>query len=401
MNNQQFVSALRAEHSRILSYWLGQMFDEVHGGFYGEKTRNNQVTLEAPKGAILNGRILWSFAAAAIFNPCLEYINAAKRAFDYIVKYFYDPQNGGFYWSLNPDGSPRDTKKQAYAQGFILYGLTEYYRLTNDERALALAQETFDIMEKHFRDQQYGGYIEALAADWSSLNDVRLSVKDQNTPKSMNTHLHIIEPYTNLYRIDPQPRLREAIVHCLDIFSQHIVHPKSGHFQLFFDMDWTCTSNTESYGHDVEGSWLLYEAAEVLDDKQLMDKMRHISRRLVDVTIAEGFDHKNSCFYEKTRSLIDTDKHWWPQAECLVGLTNTWRLTGEKRYLELAKQVWQYIDEHIVDRIGGEWLWRVDRSGDDVYRDSKAGFWKCPYHNTRAMIETVNLIEKYGCMFIW
>ncbi len=218
--------------------------------------------------------------------------------------------------------------------------------------------------------------------------DVRLSEKDENTPKSMNTHLHILEPYTNLYRANPTPQLRESIEHCIEIFTEKIIDPKTGRFMLFFDMDWTNKSNIDSYGHDIEGAWLLYEAAEVIDNKALMQMLKPIARRLVDITLEEGWD-KNSIYYEKVDNHLDTDKHWWPQAEAIVGLADTWRLSGEEKYLELSKTVWNFIVEHIVDKQRGEWLWRVDKDNRAAYTDCKAGFWKCPYHNARASIEVL------------
>ncbi len=388
MTNEQYKTSLREQYAAIMRYWIDKMQDP-QGGFYGERDAQDNLVEGAPKGAILNGRILWSFASGALFFQNDEYKQAATRAFNYLKTYFYDKQNGGFYWSLNADGTPLDTKKQAYAQGFCIYGLSEYYRLTKDAEALRLAEETYSLIEKHFRDPKDGGYTEALAADWSPMADVRLSEKDENTPKSMNTHLHILEPYTNLYRANPTPQLRESIEHCIEIFTEKIIDPKTGRFMLFFDMDWTNKSNIDSYGHDIEGAWLLYEAAEVIDNKALMQMLKPIARRLVDITLEEGWD-KNSIYYEKVDNHLDTDKHWWPQAEAIVGLADTWRLSGEEKYLELSKTVWNFIVEHIVDKQRGEWLWRVDKDNRAAYTDCKAGFWKCPYHNSRAIIEVLH-----------
>ncbi len=389
MTNTELKTSLNVEYAHIMRYWLDKMQDNEQGGFYGERDKNDNLVVGAAKGCILNGRILWSFSSGARFFKNEEYQKAAKRAFDYIAEHFYDKKNGGFYWSLNADGSPLDTKKQAYAQGFMIYGLSEYYRLTGDSHAYTLAYETYELIEKHFRDRTNGGYIEALAADWTPMADVRLSDKDENTPKSMNTHLHILEPYTNLYRAKADARLKESIQHCIDIFTDKIINAETGRFMLFFDMEWKSQANIDSYGHDIEGAWLLYEAAEVIGDTERMERLRPISKRLVDITISEGFDGNSSVYYEKVDGHLDTDKHWWPQAEALVGLTDTWRLTHEEKYLELAKNVWKFICDKLVDRKGGDWFWRVNKDGQVAYDDCKAGFWKCPYHNSRAIIEVL------------
>ncbi|MDO4461525.1 MAG: AGE family epimerase/isomerase [Bacteroidia bacterium] len=391
---KNIIPELQQEHSRILHYWIDNMQDEVNGGFYGERDAMGNIVPNAPKGAILNGRMLWSFSAGYNAFNLPEYKCAADRLFSYITDHFYDKVNGGFFWSLNADGSPLDTKKQAYAEGFIIYGLSEYYRATRCQRALNMAIETYHLIEKHFRDNKDGGYIEALAADWSPMADVRLSEKDENTPKSMNTHLHIIEPYVNLYRAWPNEQLRDSICHLLDIFTSRIIDANTGRFKLFFDMDWTNKANIDSYGHDIEGAWLLYEAAEVINDKAWMEKLRPIAKRLVDITLEEGLDRGSSIFYEKVDGHLDTDKHWWPQAEALCGLADTWRLTGEQRYLDTLYAVWDYIKQYLsLPRAKGEWVWRVNKDGEDVYSDCLAGFWKCPYHNSRAMLEVIHRLK--------
>lgn len=385
---------MKTEYARILKYWIDNMQDENNGGFYGERDKDNRIVADAPKGAILNARILWTFSAAGRVLGNEIYKVVAERAYKYIVDHFYDKENGGFFWSVDAKGVPIDTKKQAYAEGFCIYGLSEYYRMCGDKRSLDIAIETFNLIEKHFRDAKDGGYTEALAADWTPMADVRLSDKDANEPKSMNTHLHILEPYTNLYRAWPDAKLKDAIVHCINIFTDKIIDAKTGHFNLFFDMDWTVKSTIESYGHDIEGAWLIYEAAEAIGDVELMTKLKPICKRLVDITIADGFDKNSSIFYEKEGAHLDTDKHWWPQAEALIGLTDTWRLTGDQKYLDLMKNVWNFVKANICDMENGEWFWRVDKNGKVAYNDCKAGFWKCPYHNTRAMLEVLHRIEK-------
>ncbi|MCR5455986.1 MAG: AGE family epimerase/isomerase [Bacteroidales bacterium] len=395
MNNDELIKQLKSAHADILRYWTNNMVDNKNGGFYGERDCNEQVVAGAKKGAILNGRILWTYAKAANeFGDINNYRAMAQRAYEYICKYFYDSKNGGFYWSLNEDGSPADTKKQGYAQSFVMYGLSEYYILTKDPKALQLAVETYHLIEKHFRDTKLGGYTEACAADWSPIEDVRLSDKEENMPKTMNTHLHVLEAFTNLYRANPTPELRESIVHCVNIFKDKIIDAKTGHFNLFFAMDWTPSKTmlVDSYGHDIEGAWLIYEAAEVIDDKPLMEALKPACKRLVDVTIEEGFDGE-SINYEKVNGHLDTDRHWWPQAETLVGLADTYRLTGDQKYLEYLYKVWAYIDAHLVDHKNGDWYWRVNKEGNAVYTDMKAGFWKCPYHNSRAMIEVINRLK--------
>ena len=202
--NQETLKVFRQElldnlTCNILPYWLDRMTDP-RGGFYGRRDGSDNLDADAPKGAILNARILWSFSAAALATGNPDYLAAATRARNYIADRFIDREFGGAFWSLNADGSPLDTKKQFYAIAFIIYGLAEYYRACGDEESLRLATELFDAIETHSRDRVKNGYIEATTHDWQPIADMRLSDHDANASKTMNTHLHILEGYTNLLR---------------------------------------------------------------------------------------------------------------------------------------------------------------------------------------------------------
>lgn len=390
----EFIESLLSELENIMSYWMNHAVDNKNGGFYGTILSSGVPVKDANKGSILNGRILWSFSAAYNFNKNPEYLKAADRAFNYISEFFIDKKNSGVFWELDYSGKPVNTRKQAYALGFAIYGLSEYYKASGNQRSLELAQELFWTIEKHLLDKNDGGYIEALSEKWEPLEDMRLSLKDANEPKSMNTHLHILEPYTNLYRHWKNPILADSIRKLIRIFLDKIIDKKTAHFNLFFDMDWKVKSSIVSYGHDIEGSWLLLEAAEELGDKELIEEVKAMALRMVDVTKEEGADSDGSIFYEREANHLDTDKHWWPQAEAMVGYVNAWQLTGNKKYMDEAEKVWNFIKLRIIDHEIGEWFWKVDRKGYPYINEEKAGFWKCPYHNTRALIEVVSRLRK-------
>ncbi|MDA3930475.1 MAG: AGE family epimerase/isomerase [Prolixibacteraceae bacterium] len=390
----ELVNVQEKELENIMNYWIKNAVDEEKGGFVGSIDGRGLVKKDAPKGAILNGRILWSFSAAYNYSKNEKYLEMAHRAFEYLDKFFIDKKNGGVYWELDADGNPINTRKQAYAQGFAIYGLSEYYRACENERSLTLAQEIFWTIEKHYYDKEFGGYIEALSENWQAMDDMRLSAKEANEPKSMNTHLHILEPYTNLYRCWKNPILKKSIQKIIRVFLDHIVDTKTAHFNLLFSYDWTVKSSAISYGHDIEGSWLMAEAAEEIEDEALIKEVNEMAVRMVDATLEQGTDTDGSIFNEKEGTHLDTDKHWWPQAEAMVGYVNAWQITDDKKYLDEAEKVWNFIDLHIADRENGEWFWRVDAEGSPYMNEEKVGFWKCPYHNSRALIEVCTRLLK-------
>lgn len=372
----------------ILPFWIERMVDAERGGFFGRMLPDGTIERDAPKGAILHARILWAFSAAYRLTRKEEYRRMADWAKRYLLARFYDHEYGGVYWSLTADGEPLDTKKQFYALGFAIYGLAEYVRATGSSEALEYAQRLYGDIERHSRDRVNGGYIEATTRQWGEIADMRLSAKDRNDRKSMNTHLHIIEPYTNLLRVWPSKELKESVESLLGVFEHHILNSADGHLRLFFDDQWNSTMEGVSYGHDIEASWLLHESALVLGDELLIERFGHLAQ-VIGRAAAEGLQSDGSMIYESDPSTghIDHDRHWWVQAEAVVGYYNLWQHFGDKQAYDRAVACWQFIKQHLIDRSEGEWWWSVDGNYRVNRKDDKAGFWKCPYHNSRMCLE--------------
>lgn len=376
----------------ILPYWIEGMADS-RGGFYGRRDGNDNLDADAPRGAVLNGRLLWTFSAAYRRLGDEAYLKAATEAYHYLRDRFIDYDYGGVYWSVTADGRPLDTKKQFYALGFAIYGLSEYVRATGNGEALELAVGLYRCIERHSRDAERGGYIEALTRDWKPIGDMRLSDKDANEAKTMNTHLHIIEPYTNLYRVWPDEGLRRDIVSLANLFMDVMECPATRHLGLFFTEEWERRDNNISYGHDIEASWLLLETAHVLGDDALTAKTLAHTRAIADAAL-EGRSDEGWMAYERfADGHLDTERHWWVQAEDVIGLVYLYKFHGVDMALEKAWKSWLYIKENIVDKNGGEWHWSRTAAGEVNRVDDKAGFWKCPYHNSRMCLEVMEQLE--------
>jgi len=385
--------------NNILRFWLDQMQDTEHGGFYGQMTGRGQLVKTADKGAILSARILWSFSAAYRVLHKPEYLDAATRMKDYILEHFYDKEYGGTYWSTDYLGQAKDTKKQFYAIGFMIYGLSEYARATGDREALDYAIQLYECIEEHAFDPQWGGYIEACTREWGTIADMRLSDLDANYPKSQNTHLHIIEPYTNLLRCLKELHaaessifnLQSSIFNLINIFTDRILNPETHHLDLFFEMDWTRgAGRQESYGHDIECSWLMHEAALVLGDKKIIEKVEPVVLAVAKAS-EKGLQPDGSMIHEANldTGYVDDDLHWWVQAENVVGWLNIYQHFGDEKALQRAVAGWEYIKRNLIDYEHGEWFWSRRKDGTLNLDDDHAGFWKCPYHNSRMCLETI------------
>ncbi len=382
----------------ILKFWLYKMQDNEHGGWYGQMKGDGSVVKTANKGGILNARLLWTFSAAYRLTGKSVYFEAAKRCNEYILSHFIDKEYGGIYWELDYEGNPVNTKKQFYALGFMLYGLSEYVRATGNKESLDCALKLFHCIESHSLDTLNGGYIEACKRDWSEMNDMRLSEKDENYPKSQNTHLHIIEPYANLYRVCPTPSVADALRRLINLFTEKILNPTTHHLDLFFSMDWKRMGQLESYGHDIECSWLLHEAALVLNDEALLKKVEPVVRMVAQAS-EKGLQADGSMCYEANveTGYFCEERHWWVQAETVVGFFNIFEHFGDEDSLSKSLRCFNYIKKHLIDYEGGEWWWSCDAQGHINREEDKAGFWKCPYHNGRMCMELMERINSMNC----
>jgi mannobiose 2-epimerase len=376
--------------SGILPYWL--KLKDPRGGFYGEVTSDGTVLYDAPRGVILNARIIWSFAAAYQYLPQTDYLVAAVHARDYFLDHFCDHKYGGVYWSVTAEGERLDTKKQLYAQGFAIYGLSELYKVTRDDEVLKNAINLFKVVETHFADRVNGGYIEALARDFSPLEDMSLSAHDINADKTMNSHLHILEAYANLYKVWPDEGLKEAVEKLLMLVGTRIM-AANGHLQLYFKRDWTVLPGAVSYGHDIETSWLALECALALKDLDIVNRVRPWALAM-GMAGNEGLLPDGSLRYEKlTDGKFDDSRQWWVQAETVVGNLWLWKYHGETLSADKALKCWDYIREHLLDEKDGEWWWAVLPDGSLDKAQPKAGFWKCPYHNTRMCLQVLQIFS--------
>ncbi len=392
----------------ILPYWMDRMC-RTEGGFYGRIDGEERLDSSAPVGNIMVARVLWTFASAyRVLKGSVEpsaaeaYLGMALRAKDFIISNFVDPEFGGTYWSLQADGSPLDTKKQIYAIAFTIYGLAELNRATGDGKALEYAIKLFRSIEDHSFDACGDGYFEAFTRSWEPIEDMRLSEKDANESKTMNTHLHVLEAYTCLYRVWRHPLLEERLRGLISIFEEKILGP-DGHLRLFFDDEWNCGYDMVSYGHDIEASWLIHEAALVLGDPAVLARVEALVPRIA-AAAGEGLapcgnDGSGGRFaggmmYEKNAAEghLDGDFHWWVQAETVVGYFNLWDHFGSQEGLEKALMCWDFIKENLIDRENGEWFWSLRADGTVNRSDDKAGFWKCPYHNGRMCMEIIERI---------
>ncbi|WP_324720324.1 AGE family epimerase/isomerase [Salinimicrobium sp. HB62] len=384
----QFRSELSAELENIIGYWKNFSIDEANGGFVGQRDYYNREILEASKGIILNTRLLWTFSAVANHKKerSGELGSLADRAYQYLKKAFKDDIFGGVFWEVDFRGNVINRRKQIYAQAFTIYSLSEYYLLSEEKEALEWALELFELIEKYAREWEFNGYLEAFQEDWSPIEDMRLSEKDKNSAKTMNTHLHILEAYTTLYKVSKSEKVKAALENLTELFLEKFYNPKIQHFQLFFDNEWNREGNLVSYGHDIETIWLMIEAAKASGNQDLIDRTKAIAVPVAKTFIEEGYIPGKGVINEKDLDSgeVDTDRHWWQQAEAMVGLQYAYQISGEEKFRKVMLDIWKFTRKNMIDHENGEWFFRINENNLPYKQEDKLGMWKCPYHNSRA-----------------
>ncbi len=395
-------------HNNILSFWMKYAPEKKGHGFYGAVDRQGRPVAGAVKTSVLNARILWTFAGAALTSGKEEYAAMAEKAFEVVTRDFADKEYGGYFMSLDAGNRPHDTIKHTYAQAFVLYALSKYYELRPSPALLQEINTYFGFLEEKTKDPEYPGYIEAFTRRWEPLPENRMA--DNNEPRSMNTHLHVLEAYAAYYDVTKDEQAGERLREMLTLFMEKIIRP-SGHLGIFFDKNFSETEASKaicSFGHDIEASWLLQEAAEISGDREIAEKMKALSVKMLDTVDRVGVDKDGGLFLESTRhgSHLRTNKHWWPQAETLIAFMNGFELTGDPKYWEKLKLSWDFVDRHLIDHRHGEWFTKLNRLGEPYltepeddpspyYRnDWKIDPWKAPYHNGRAMMELIKRIDR-------
>ncbi len=384
----------KQEARNILDFWYAYQ-DKEFGGFYSYSDFNGNIEKEHGKGVLLHARILWAFSYAYKILKEPKYKEAATHCYKFIRDYAVDKEFGGVYWFLDYKGQPTDPQKHVYNQSFVIYGLSEYFLATGEKEALDLALNLFSLIEKNAFDEVYGGYREAYDRQWSPIENKLVcdTAEGVLSEKSMNTHLHILEAFTKLYEASHDETVQKQMSALAKLMLDKIVN-KEKHFGLFYTREWDCCSHDVSFGHDIEGSWLLDEAADQITDKKLSDEIRKVTLEMAKVTARYGVDKDGATFNEfRDAHLLDTDRIWWVQAESMIGYFNAYQKTNDEKFLALSEVCFNIIKTQLKDNINGEWFWKVDRYGNPYKDCPKVEPWKCPYHNGRACLEMFKRID--------
>lgn len=381
---KQEVTSELVDH--ILPFWM-KLKDSENGGFYGEMDFDLNIDKNADKGGIQTSRFLWSFSSAYLLSQTDSYLECAKQAYDFLVNHLYDHEYKGLYWMVDYKGEPTDTRKHVYVQSFGIYALSEYYRASNDPKALELAKELFYTVQSQAFQASTHAYKEEFDRFWKETSNEMLSENGVLAEITMNTHIHILEAYTNLYRAWPSEEVKNALECLLEVMYEKVYNKEIKFLGVFFDKGWNSLLNMKSFGHDIEASWLIDDTLKLLsiDRPEYVQMVIDIAYNIADYAMQPD----GSLINEQVNDHYDFTRIWWVQAEAMVGFLNAYERTKDERFIELLQGLWNYTKNNIIDsRENGEWYWSREADGVPTRRNI-GDPWKTPYHNSRFCLEII------------
>ena len=376
----------------ILPFWM-KLKDEKNGGFYGTVDFDLNTHKQADKGGIVTARFLWTFSAAYRVTKDKTYLEYADHLYDFLVNKLHDNEHLGLYWLVDHQGNPKDTRKHVYTQAFGVYALSEYYRATQNEAALKWAIHLFELIESKGFSKDSNAYMEEFDKAWHPVPNEMLSENGVTAEITMNTHIHVLEAYTNLYKAWPNEKLKVRLKDLLKVHYENIYNPETKFLHVFFDKDWNHLLDMKSFGHDIEASWLMDETIKTLDLNQetYINMVVDIAYNIADYAMQDD----GSLVNEELNGVVDPTRIWWVQAEAIVGFYNAYERTGDERFIELVHGLWKYTKKFIIDeRAQGEWYWSVDEKGNPT-KENIGDPWKASYHNGRFCLEIMERMSKH------
>lgn len=389
MEAKFFLDHLRND---LIPFW-SKMRDDENGGFYGYADALGKPNPESSKGVILTARIMWFYSAAYQLLRERPLLEMAEHAFAFLKERCYDRENGGVFWSVNAREGAFDDTKHTYCQAFVVYALAKFYNAGGSAEALDLAYGIYGTIEGKCRDD--GGYLEAFNRDFSPCSNEKLSENGVMASRTMNTLLHVIEAYTELYIADNNTDIGGKLKDALRLFKDKIYDPEMRICKVFFDHDYNSLIDLESYGHNIEASWLLERACGALGDDPVCPEIRTISKELAAAALENGFDRSQGALNnEREFDKVNRTKVWWVQAESVIGFYNFYSNYDCAEFLEASEKVLNFIRENVIDKSTGEWIENIAADGNTDRTQALVHEWKCPYHNGRMCVEMISRLSK-------
>lgn len=414
------IRAIRGElhaclSEKMIPFWLENSVDEQYGGYITNFDENGKFNGNGTKYLVTQSRMIWGFSNLMEFarpedRPAVE--RAARQGVKFLLEKFWDKEYEGFFWQLNRDGSVADPSKLVYGEGFAIYALSEFALVFRDAEALSYAEKTFDLLQKYAADTNFGGYYENIERDWT-LSPAGAYAGDR---KSLDIHMHLLEAYTTLYKASGKEIHARKLKEVTDLIFRHMVNCEKGYGYNQFDLQfnqlpainimrtWNAEretnetvatpTDTTSYGHNVELSWLADLTFRTLEcDRTEYDPVLF---RLLDHALKYGYDYEYGGVYRDgiaDQSVVVFDKEWWQNFECMTGFMNGYSMNGDERYWNAFVQTWNFNRDKFINAELGESRQLLSRDGTPIIANI-GNPWKGIYHTGRSLAESIRRMDK-------
>jgi cellobiose epimerase len=407
----------------ILESWYPSSVDSVYGGFLADFNAEWKPEGDQNKMIVTQARHVWTTSQVFLMNGDSAYLDLAEHGYDFLKNKMWDTLQGGFYYMLSRNGdqltNSREPQKTAYGNAFAIYALASYYKASARQEALDLAKAGFFWLEKYSYDSLYSGYFNFLLNNGELYKESNSNFRgidlSQRQWKDYNTSIHLMEAFTELYKVWPDSMLRKRTAEMFFLIRDTLTDAK-GYLNLYFTRDWQRISYRDSssvcrmtnfyfdhisFGHDIETAYLLLETSSVLRIG-LEDKTLAVVKKLVDHSVSKGWDSRYGGLYDAGYYLKDAEdirivnksKIWWSQAEALNALLMMSRIYPDESYYKLFLEQWNYIDKYLIDHQNGEWYPEgLDRK-PRAKKFPKATIWKINYHNSRALMNCIRMLKE-------
>lgn len=388
--DRQSLVALQVQLDALLedsmAFWLRHGPDPLTGGYHGALDRFGSPVPGAPRGLVQQSRHLWSLSAYYRHRPNAPSVRReqvkeqASKLYRYLIQTFYDSKDKEFFFRVDSEGKVRDKNKPLYGESFAIYALAEYAAAFNSKDAERYALDCFHSIDKRSHDVKFKGYDQTGTSTWLG----------SGAAKDTNTHIHLMEAFTQLYVLTKNETVRARVVELLEVVEGRLMQPANYTFAEFA-ADFTPFGKPYvSYGHDIETAWLLFQTLDALGDPS--EKAREKAYALGAHAADWGFDAASGGFFEEGE--VDgkptrIEKIWWVQAEAIAGLLRLYQYRPTRKFLSMLLATTEWVQRYQRDPNEGEWYWGVLADGRlGSHRDAKSEEWKSSYHVVRSLLFT-------------
>lgn len=388
----QNLKELRDRYERelldnILPFWLSHGLDRVNGGIYTGLGRDGAL-IESDKSVWFQGRALWVFSKAYGMYKKPEYLEAADLIADFIESHCFDA-DGRMYFRVTADGRPVIKRlRYFFSEAFAAIGFAAYGKASGKEEYKERASELISLIDKlrttpGILVPKFNPGVEPMRA----LSEPMILI---NVLSEVYDAFPDLDPFIP-FRIDSL--IAEVDKYFIkDDLSAVLesVSPDGSFIRDHFE------GRILNPGHAIEASWF------IMNEGVKRNRQDYISLglKILDWEWDLGWDEEYGGGIIQYRDVLGLPlseyhqdmKFWWPQCEAVIADLMAFSITGDDKYMKRIELADDYISNHFIDRMYGEWFGYLHRDGS-LATEIKGNMYKGPFHIPRMYMKAIEIID--------